>query len=116
MAERRRKIRTFHFMLTAFLFLLSGITFTQDGKTFFGAIQISAGLFNLFAGIKVAKGKAISKNINLILGLMNIVVAIIIAVDYFNAGAKYIQYVWILVAMITAVALWVQTKKYQSTS
>jgi len=43
-----------------------------------------------------------------VLGIANIILPLTIAVDYFQSGAKYIQYVWVFVAVMWMVTFFIQ--------
>lgn len=108
--SRKEKLKKAIFALNGCLFLLSGITACLDWKIVFGIIQIIAGLINLSFLLK--RLTATQKNgLQILVYLMNIIVAITVALDYYNEGTEYIQYVWILTALISVIPLVIFLRK-----
>lgn len=111
MTNRKKKIKIGNAFLTGSLFFLSGLQFIGTGKDFFALFQIIGGLLNIADGINLKKQFLKTQKLHFILGIANIILPLTIAVDYFQSGAKYIQYVWIFVAMMWTIAFIVQRWK-----
>jgi len=107
---RKERINRLVFTLNGFLFVLGGIPALMEGKPFLGVIQLAAGLFNFLLLLPI---KQIQTRIwlNRIVLFLNIVVAISVALDYIAAGTRFIQYVWLLAALGSVIALWIQIKR-----
>lgn len=114
MSKRKKKFQIANAVLAGILFLLSGFGFIENGKLLFGIFQIAGGALNLFHGFNLKKQFYKNKNLSLAVGIANIIIPFTIAVDYFQSGAKYIQYVWVLVAVISLVAFIIHIRKSNS--
>jgi len=102
--NKKEKLYKVPTILNAFLFVFSGFTFIGSNKILFGIIQIVAGSLNLILLPNRIPQK--TKTIfSYLVFVFNIIVAVTISIDYFNAGKEYIQYVWIVVALISLFAL-----------
>lgn len=108
--ERKERINRLVFTLNGFLFVLGGIAPLIEGKLFLGGIQLAAGLFNLLLLLPFTQIRT-RVWLNRVVLLLNIVVAISVALDYISAGKRFIQYVWFLAALGSFIALWIQVKR-----
>ncbi len=91
--QKNSKFHRMAFVINGIAFMLGSMVFMEDNKTFFGIVLLLAGLVNL-AGL-IPRFRNVT---GFWIQIMNIIVAIITAWDYFDSGKKYIQYAWILVA------------------
>ena len=107
----RKKILTrVAFSLNGALFLLGGIVLIDEGKLVLGIIQLLASILNISMIIKISNKQKVEK-LNYVILAMNVVVCLSIAIDYMLANTSYIQYVWILAAIVSLIALLIQMKK-----
>jgi len=100
---KRQRLYIITFLLSGFLFILGGISLLEEKKILLGSIQILAGLCNLI--VLGFKNPLIKNKLELIILLFNIVVAITVALDYVMQGKKYLQYAWLLAAILSGIAL-----------
>ncbi len=98
------------FLLNGFIFIIGGTDVIQDNKVLFGIFLLSAAILNLSILIKFSKEK-IRATLGKLILLVNIIVAFVTAVDYFISGKKYIQYAWLLIAIMSAIVFGMQLKK-----
>lgn len=106
----KHKLSTIVFVLNGILFFLGGIGLLGEGKVLFGAIQLVAGTSNL--AILLGTRKSHRRHIiNLVILLMNVLVAGSIAWDYTLAGKQYIQYAWLVAALMSTAAFAIQLRK-----
>jgi len=106
MISERKKKRAgkIAFILNGLLFVLNGVVIVGEAKLFFGIIQIIAGLLNF--GMLSQKIKPQTRNIlDYAIFLINIVIALLIALDYSQQGKAYIQYAWIFISVLYFLAL-----------
>jgi len=97
--------------MNGLIFVLGSLVYFEESKVSFAALQIIAGIINF---ILLAKSrKTINKVFNIAALALNIVVAISVSVDYFLSGKTYIQYLWMLTALFSAIALVVYLQKRQ---
>lgn len=102
----KAKLKKRTFILTGMLFLLGGFVFIGDGKLVFGALQVLGGITNLLMAFMRTQHQKWLKTTELSLNILNIIIPISIALDYFQSGTRYIQYVWIFVAILNT-AVWI---------
>lgn len=110
--KKARIIKT-TFILNAFLFLLGGIDLIELQQPIFGSLHLLAGFCNLLLVITF-KNEAIKRKLNYLVLIFNCIVATIIAINCFNNGKQYIQYVWILAAVLSLFVLLMQLKQEKS--
>ena len=108
--NKKNKLNTIAFSLNGLLFLMGGILLIDDGKLIFAVIQILAAILNIIMALQIKNKKNI-KTLNFILLAMNVIVCISIAIDNILVGKSYIQYVWMIAAIISLVALILQLRK-----
>jgi ABC-type transport system involved in cytochrome c biogenesis permease subunit len=103
-AGKKARLVNAVFLLNGLLFLLGGIGLVQENKIVVGIPHFMAAFLNLsmLANMLTRRMRAWA---DYVVYAMNIVVASFIAVDYFLMEKKYIQYVWILAAIMSFVAL-----------
>ena len=95
--QKNSKFHRMAFVINGIVFMLGSMVFMEDNKPFFGIVLLLAGLVNL-AGL-IPRLRNVT---GFWVQIMNIIVAIITAWDYFDSGKKYIQYAWILVAAFSS--------------
>ncbi|WP_422360014.1 hypothetical protein [Reichenbachiella sp.] len=106
----KHKLSTIVFVVNGILFFLGGAGLLGEGKVIFGAIQIVAGACNI--AILIGTRKSHRRHIiNLLILLMNVVVAGSISWDYTLAGKQYIQYAWLVAALMSLAAFAIQLRK-----
>ena len=89
---------------------MGGILLAGDGKYAFALIQILTAVLNIAMLLRITNSKTVNK-LNYAILIMNVVVCLSIAIDSFMVGKSYIQYAWIIAAIVSFVALLVQVKK-----
>ena len=107
--EKKKRLTRFTFLLNGAIFILSGISLLSDGKEVLGVIQILAGASNILMILPAERRLKIK--IYYIILSFNILVALATSLDYFIAGKNYIQYAWLAVAVLSAIAMIVQHRK-----
>jgi hypothetical protein len=95
--NRKEKLSRFTLILNSFVFIISAYLFLEDGKLFYAGIIFSTGVFYLIALKLTSVSKPITE---LGLYILNSVVALITALDFFSRGSHYIQYVWLAVTIV----------------
>ena len=108
--KKKNKLIKIAFLLNGLLFLVGGIVLINEGKLIFGIIQILASILNITMILKIRNKKTI-EILNYLILAMNIIVCISIAVDNILANKSYIQFAWIIAAIVSLVAIIVQIKK-----
>ncbi len=109
-AARKKRFIRMAFLLNGLLFLLGGLDFFGDDKLFLGMLEIFAGMLNL-AMLRKAKPRAVKEFLGYAILLMNVVVALSIAIDYFQMGKSYIQYMWLAAAAMSLIAFFIHFRK-----
>ena len=110
MLTTTNKLTRIAFALNGSLFLLGGILLLGDSKYAFAIIQLLAAVLNIAMLLKIRSTKTVNK-LNYAILIMNVIVCLSIATDSFMSGKSYIQYAWILAAIVSFVALLIQRKK-----
>lgn len=106
----KHKLTTAVFVINGILFFLGAAGLFEDGKVVFGTIQLVAGICNM--AILTSSKKSHRRHIiNLVILLMNVMVAGSIAWDYTMAGKQYIQYAWLVAALMSLTVFAVQLRK-----
>lgn len=113
--SRKARLQKIAFVLNGSLFLLGAYGMWEQGKWLFASLQLAAGVLNLLMLLAVLRQRYSHTMASLLL-LMNVLVAVSVAVDYFLAGKDYIQYVWLLTALISAVVLLLRWRRGASAS
>jgi hypothetical protein len=108
--NKKNRFTKLAFSINGLLFLMGGISLINDGKSILGVIQLLASIFNITMILKIRNKSSIEK-LNYIILAMNIVVCLSIAIDNILAGKLYIQFVWIIAAIVSLVALILQIKR-----
>ncbi len=108
--KRKERLTKIAFFFNGFLFLMGGIGLIGEDKIAFGSIQILAGIINLAMLIRF-KNETLKDRLNWLILLMNVIVALSVALDYHWAGKQYIQYAWVLAAVMSVVAMVVQWRR-----
>ena len=98
------------FALNGFLFALGGFTLINEHAIWSGLIQIFASLLNFSILLKSINIRWRSR-INEAILIMNIVVALSIASNYHTSGKSYIQYAWLMTALMSFVVLFLYFRK-----
>lgn len=111
----KNKLARIAFALNGSLFLMGGILLAGDDKYAFALIQILAAVLNIAMLLRITNSKTVNK-LNYAILIMNVVVCLSIAIDSFMVGKSYIQYAWIIAAVVSFVALLIQVKKNRSRS
>ena len=95
---------------------MNGILAISKANLFFGIIQIVGSVLNFGILLNTKSISAKQKTEDLIL-VMNSMIALIIAFEYFKDGGKYIQYVWMLTSILYIIVLVIKrSKKYTNGS
>ena len=107
--SRRKCFEKFAFLLNGIIFIFGGLVLFNDRKFVTGIIQLATGFSNLVM-LRLHTERT-RRYVNRIILILNIVVAIGVSADYFIAGKKYLQYVWIAVAAVSVVNLIIDFRK-----
>ena len=102
--KRKKRFARAAFMLGGLLLLMNGIVLIGESKVVFGIIQVIASFLN-FGMLRNFKNLKAKRNLEYGVFIMNIIISLLIARDYIQAGSSYIHYVWIFSAILYTVAL-----------
>lgn len=108
--KKKERLEKIVYALNGFLFLLGTITLISDTKLIYGIIQLIAALLNFSMIVKFRNSKTEQKMHYAVLG-MNVIVCCSIFIDHIQSGKKYIQYVWLLAAVASLIALFIKKVK-----
>ena len=111
--ERKKILTKISFAINGLVFLLSGIEVLEDSKITLCMLLFAASLVN-FLMIPAFRRNKTTGIIGLAVFVMNIVAAISMAIDYFVSGSRYIQYAWILIALLSALGFIIQLRKLRT--
>lgn len=104
-----QKLFNFSFIASGIIFIFNGFEVILQAKFILAAIQLLAGIGNL---LMLKKHSDRSRHLlNYLLYLLNIGIALAIAMDYINAGKKHLQFAWFFVALISLAAAVLYFKK-----
>lgn len=109
-SKRKKRLARFGFILGGLLFLMNGIAALSQTQFVFGLLQLVGALLNFGMLVKLKSIDAKQKLTNYIFGI-NSIIALVIAFQYVKTGGRYIQYVWILTAVVYMLALITKNKK-----
>lgn len=107
---RRNRIIRISYLLNALLFFVGGFELLGNDKLGFAIIQFMASSLNLFGFLFTLNPKTNTSFKQSIL-VLDILVAMSVAVNYAQEGKQYIQYAWALAAVMNLVALVVLSRK-----
>ena len=93
---------------------MGGIGLITDNKLIFGFLQILASVLNIYMLINFKNEKP-TKNNELSVLILHIIVCISISVDFIHSGKLYIQYAWMIAALMSMMALVMQFRKKKKT-
>jgi hypothetical protein len=102
-SQRRMLLNRLSFLLNGLAFLMNGITLVTDLRLLFGIVHILAGVSNI--SLLIIKVEKIKHKFYIMIYIFNIIVALLTSYDFFISGKTYIQYVWILIALMSLVTL-----------
>lgn len=107
---RKQRFSRFLFLLNGSLFFLGALTVWPSGRFWLTLVHGLAAVFNgvAFLQFNYPRRKPV---LNLLVLLMNVAVAGAVALDYHWSGAQYIQYAWVIAAIVSVIALFVQARK-----
>ncbi len=109
-ATRKQRFIKMAFLLNGLLFILEGLDLFGDSKLILGMLEVVAGVFNLLMLRKIKNARA-KEFLEYAILLMNIIVALAVANDYFEMGKQYIQYMWLATAAMSAIAFIIHFRK-----
>ena len=98
------------YLMNALLFFMGGFVLIEDERVLFAIIQFIASSLNLL-GFLFALDRRVAFRFKQSVLLVDILVAMSVAVNYAQEGRQYIQYAWAVAAVFTLVALIVLSRK-----
>ncbi len=104
------RLNKFAFLTASLVFILGGIEMLGENKPLFSAIQFIAGFCNIIMVWLINK-QTVKLLFEYLILILNVIAAITISVYYFSTGSNYIQYAWILVAVISVLAIVFKRRK-----
>ncbi len=107
---RKQRFSRFLFLLNGSLFFLGALTVWPSGRFWLTLVHGLAAVFNGVAFLQFNHPRR-KPVLNLLALLMNVAVAGAVALDYHWSGAQYIQYAWVIAAIVSVIALFVQARK-----
>ena len=93
----RDRLNRLSLILNSFIFIISAYLFFSDGKLLYAGIIFFTGLFYLIALRLMSFSKTVT---DLCLYILNMIVALVTALDFFSRGTRYIQYAWLSVTAV----------------
>jgi len=102
-------------ILGAIMFFVNGVSDILNDRSIFGIIQLVGAALNSIMLFRL-KSITVSQSIEYIIFFVNSIVALIIAYDYIKSGADYIQYVWILTALLYILVIFVKRRRVARTN
>jgi len=109
-SKNKKKFTRIAFILNGFLFLMNGIVLINDNQLVFGLLHLVAVIFN-FGMLYNFKNFKVNESFDYIIFVLNIIICIIVAIQYIEAGKSYIQYAWFIAALFSTIALILKIKK-----
>lgn len=110
--KNKAKLTDLAFVINGFVFLLGGSLLLEEGKSIMALIQWLAFLLNLAMVLKFWKRRVMERLSYSIL-FMNVVACLSMAIDAIISGKSFIQYAWILAALISIIALVIHYRNRQ---
>ncbi len=110
---KAQKSARFLFILNGSLFLLGAFSLFEEGKYIQASVQAAAGIVNLIMLIRTRNRQWQLKG-HMAIFLMNVLVCLLAAYDHYTSGKTYLQYVWLLSALLSVVAMVIFYRKQQS--
>ncbi len=110
---RKNRIIRISYLMNALLFFLGGFEFLGNDRLFFAIIQFVASSLNLI-GVIVALNPMFGFRFKQSLLVIDIFVAMSVAVYYSDIGKQYIQYAWAVASIMSLVALIILSRKERS--
>ncbi|XOV93619.1 MAG: hypothetical protein ACFHWX_02690 [Bacteroidota bacterium] len=109
-SSRKERLTKITFILNGTLFLLGGVAVIDEGNLALGLFQLFTSLLNYVMLIRFSNTR-IRQGFEYAMYIMNIVIALLVAFEYIKMGKSYIQYAWILAAILSAFAFIVHVRK-----
>jgi len=107
------RMQIFSFLVTCCVFILGGLEMLVEHKPFFGLVQFIAGICNFIMVLLNGKIR-IRLLLKYLILILNVFAAITVSVYYFSKGSNYIKYAWILVALLSVIAIIITGRKDRS--
>lgn len=104
----KRKLFVFSFFMTAFPLVLAGLDALDQSKTLFGSVYLACGLVYVYLAF-VAVRKEISGNHGVT--LFGALILLIVMLDYFLQGKKYLPYAYLAAAVLSLTPILVKRFK-----
>ena len=111
--NRKERLTKVVFILNGFVFTLGAFSYFDQKKFLFALLQVITAGLNILALINY-KNLKVKYYLTYLILFFNIISALSISYDLFSLGKKYIQYMWIFVALVTTFAFIFQYKKDKS--
>ena len=106
--KAKNKLLKITYITGAVAFISGGIDAYIQQKLLLGLLLIFAGVINVFMILTFNYKRELT---GVAAYGLNIVTAVVISINYFQSGSKFIQYAWILLAVLTIIALIIQLNK-----
>lgn len=110
---KAKKGARFLFILNGMLFLMGVFSLIDEAKFIQATVQGVAGIINLIMFIRTRNDHKQFKG-HLLIFLMNVIICLMVAYDLHTSGKTYIQFVWLLSAALSAIAMVVFYRKERS--
>ena len=108
--KNKKKVAKIAFIINGFLFLMNGIVLINENQLLFGLLYLLAVIFN-FGMLYNFKNFKVNESFDYVIFVLNIIISIIVAIQYIQAGKSYIQYAWFIAALFSTIALILKIKK-----
>lgn len=108
--KTKTRMRIFSFLITCCVFITGGIEMLGEHKPFFALVQFIAGTCN-FLVVFLNRKLTLKLLFEYLILILNVFAAITVSVYYFSIGSNYIQYAWILVAILSVIAIIITARR-----
>ena len=103
-----KKLFIFSFFITAFPLALAGLDALDQGKIIFGSVYLACGLVYVYLAFVAIKKQL---NGNTWLTLFGTLILLIVTLDYYLQGKKYLPYACLAAALISLSPIFVKKIK-----
>ena len=106
----KNNITKLTFIINALVFFTGGMELIAEEKLTFSIVQFVAGICNFLMIFSFSKKKP-KVLLNYFILIMNVIAASSVSIYYFTTGGRYIQYAWMLVAVMSAIVIFIHKRK-----
>jgi hypothetical protein len=104
----QKKLFIFSFFLTAFPLVLAGLDALDQGKMTFGSVYLACGLVYVYLAFNAIRKKLDGNNWITLFGTL---ILLIVTLDYYLQGKKYLPYAYFAAALLSLTPIFVKRFK-----